>query len=160
MVAAMATPRYAEMASARYMNEEDFAAAAPEPEITFPRGQQVKFSLRTLRTLSIIVCAAAVIAGAGTLLFFRNEDLSLAWFAQPQQSQSAKTEVAIQSSGSKAGSLMPAAVQPGTVTSPGQQPSPEELAELVKRGRALLLAGTASGDPSVEVQAVASRAPI
>ena len=86
MVAAMATPRYAEMASARYMNEEDFAAAAPEPEITFPRRQPVKFSLRTLGTLSIMVCAAAVIAGAGTLLFFRNEDLSLAWFAQPQQS--------------------------------------------------------------------------
>jgi hypothetical protein len=75
MLAAMARPRYAEMAL-RYINEEDFAAAAPEPEITFPRRQPVKFSLRTLPTLSVIVCAAAVIAGAGTLLFFRNSRLT------------------------------------------------------------------------------------
>ena len=142
------------------MYEEDFAAAAPEPEITPPRRPPFKFSLRTIGTLSIIVCAAALIAGAGTLLFFRNGESSLAWFAQPQQS--AKTEVAMQSSGSKAGSLMPATVQPGMVTSesPGQQPSPEELAELVKRGRALLTAENASRGPSVEVQAVASGSPI
>ena len=151
-------PIMREMASARYMNEEDFATAAPE--ITPPRRPPVKFSLRTIGTLGIMVCAAALIAGAGTLLFFRNEDSSLAWFAQPRQS--AKTEVAIQSSGSKAGSLVPATVQQRMVTSesPGQQPSPEELAELVKRGRALLTAETASRGPSVEVQAVASRSPI
>ena len=131
MAAAMATPRYAEMASPRYMNEEDFAAAAPNSQkITPPRRQPFKFSLRTIGTLSIIVCAAALIAGAGTLLFFRNENSSLAWFAQPQQSS--KTEVAVRSSGSNSGSLMPATVQPRMVTSksPGQQPSPEELAEL------------------------------
>jgi hypothetical protein len=115
-----------------------------------------KFSLRTIATLSIIVCAAALIAGAGTLLFFRNDESSLAWFAQPQQ-QSAKTEVAIQSSGSKAGSLMPVTVEPWVA---GQQPSPEKLAELVKRGRALLTADAASRGPSVEVQAVASGSPI
>ena len=68
----MATPHYAEMASARYMNEEDFATAAPE--ITPPRRPPVKFSPRTIGTLGIMVCAAALIAGAGTLLFFRNED--------------------------------------------------------------------------------------
>ena len=49
MVAAMATPHYAEMASARYMNEEDFATAAPE--ITPPRRPPVKFSLRTIGSL-------------------------------------------------------------------------------------------------------------
>ena len=56
---------------------------------------------------------------------------------------------------------MPATVKPVAVTaeSPGQQPSPEELAELVKRGRALLTAETASRGPSVEVQAVASGSP-
>jgi hypothetical protein len=158
--AEMATPRHMYMARPRHMYEEDFAAAAPEPEITPPRRPPIKFSLRTIGTLSIMVCAAALIAGAGTLLFFRNEDSSLAWFAQPQQS--AKTEVAIQSSGSKAGSMMPATVQPRMVTSesPGQQPSPEELAELEKRGRALLTAETASRGPSVEVQAVASGSPI
>ena len=138
------------------MYEEDFAAAAPEPEITPPRRPPIKFSLRTIGTLSIMVCAAALIAGAGTLLFFRNEDSSLAWFAQPQQS--AKTEVASQSKAA----LMPATVKSPTVTSesPNQQPSPEELAEPAKRGRALLTAETASRGPSVEVQAVASRSPI
>ena len=63
----------------------------------------------------------------------------------------------MQSSASKAGSLMPATVEPWVA---GQQPSPEELAELVKRGRALLTAETVSREPSVEVQAVASRSPI
>ena len=53
-------------------DEEDFAAAAPE--ITPPRRPPFKFSLRTIGTLSIIVCAAALIAGAGTLLFFRNDE--------------------------------------------------------------------------------------
>jgi hypothetical protein len=153
--AAMAAPpgiRHIHMA-----DEEDFAAAAPE--IAPPMRPPFKISLRTIGTLSIVVCAAALIAGAGTLLFVRNDESSLAWFAQPQHS--AKTEVAIQSSASKAGSLMPATVQPGLVTSesPGQQPSPEELAELVKRGRALLTAETASRGPSVEVQAVASISP-
>jgi hypothetical protein len=152
--------RYTALASPRDVYQEDFAAAAPEPEIIPPRRPPVKFSLRTIGTLSIMVCAAALIAGAGTLLFFRNEDSSLAWFAPLRQS--AKTEVAIQSSGSKAGSMMPATVQPRMVTSesPGQQPSPEELAELEKRGRALLTAETASRGPSVEVQAVASGSPI
>ena len=158
IAAAMASPRYVGMASPRSMYEEDFAA--PEPEISPRRRQPFKFSLRTIGKLSVMVCAAALIAGAGTLLFFRNDESSLAWFAQPQQS--AKTEVAIQSSGSKAGSMMPATVEPPTVTSesPNQQPSPEELAELVKRGRALLTAETVSREPSVEVQAVASRSPI
>ena len=109
----MAMPRFAEMARPRHMYEEDFAAAAPE--ITPPRRPPFKFSLRTIGTLSIIVCAAALIAGAGTLLFFRNDKSSLAWFAQPQQST--KTEVAIQSSASKAGSLMPATVEPRVVMS-------------------------------------------
>jgi hypothetical protein len=140
-------------------DERHFATAAPE--ITPPRRPPFKFSLRTIGTLSIIVCAAAVIASAGTLLFFRNEDSSLAWFAQPQQSS--KTEVAVQSSGSKAASLSPATVKPVAVTaeSPDQQPSPEELADLVKRGRALLTAETASRAPAtkVEVQAVASGSP-
>jgi hypothetical protein len=50
---------------------------------------------------------------------------------------------------------MPATVKPPTVTSesPNQQPSPEELAELVKRGRALLNAENASRAVSV-VQAL------
>jgi hypothetical protein len=139
--------------------QEDSAAAALEPEIIPPRHPPIKFSLRTIGTLSIMVCAAALIAGAGTFLFSKNEDSSLAWFAQPQESS--KTEVASQSSGSKA-ALMPATVKPPTVTSesPNQQPSPEELAELAKRGRALLTAETVSRGPSVEVQAVASRSPI
>jgi hypothetical protein len=65
--------------------------------------------------------------------------------------------------------MMPATVQPRMVTSesPGQQPSPEELAELEKRGRALLTAetaligaGTASLLPSLAAsQAVASGSP-
>jgi hypothetical protein len=73
-----------------------------------------------------------------------------------------KTEVATESSGSKA-ALMPATDNPPTVTSesPNQRPSPEELAELAKRGRALLTAETVlSRGPSVEVQAVASKSPI
>jgi hypothetical protein len=137
-----------------FADKEDFSFAAPE--ISRP---PVKFSLRTIGTLSIMVCTAALIAGAGTFLFSKNEDSSLAWFAQPQESF--KTEVASQSSGSKA-ALMPATVKPPTVTSesPNQQPSPEELAELAKRGRALLTAETVSRGPSVEVQAVASRSPI
>jgi hypothetical protein len=151
--------RYTALASPRDVYQEDFAAAAPEPEIIPPRHPPVKFSLRTIGTLSIMVCAAALIAGTGTFLFSKNEDLSLAWFAQPQESS--KTEVASQSSGSKA-ALMPATVKPPTTTSesPNQQPSPEELAELAKRGRALLTAETVSRGPSVEVQAVASRSPI
>jgi hypothetical protein len=151
IAAAMASPRYVGMASPRRMYEEDFAA--PEPEISPRRRQPFKLSLRTIGTLSIMVCAAAVIAGAGTLLFSRNDESSLAWFALPQRS--AKTEVASQSSGSKAASLMPATVKPPTVTSesPNQQPSPEELAELVKRGRALLNAENASRAVSV-VQAL------
>ena len=90
IAAAMASPRYVGMASPRSMYEEDFAA--PEPEISPRRRQPFKFSLRTIGTLSVMVCAAAVIAGAGTLLFSRNDELSLAWFALPQRS--AKTEVA------------------------------------------------------------------
>ena len=106
-----------------------------------------------------MVCAAAIISGAGMLLFSRNDESSLAWFAQPRQST--KMEVAIESSGSKAG-VMPATVKPPTVTSesPNQQPSPEELAELAKRGRALLIAETASRGPAAEVQAVASTPPV
>ena len=84
--------------------------------------------------LSILVCAAAVIAGAGTLLFSRNNDeSSLAWFLEPR--------VVIS--------------QP-----PREEPSPEVLAELAKLARALPTAETASRGPSVEVQAVASRSPI
>jgi hypothetical protein len=117
------------------MYDEDFAAAAPEPEITPPRRPPIKFSLRTIGMLSIMVCAAAVIAGAGTLLFSRNNDeSSLAWFAG----------------------------EPRVVISqpPREEPSPEVLAELAKLARALPTAETASRGPSVEVQAVASRSPI
>jgi hypothetical protein len=165
---AMASPRHAyqaEMAAPpgirhfHVAREEDFGAAARE--ITPLRRPPFKFSLRTIGTLSVIVCAAAVIASAGSLLFFRNEDSSLAWFAQPQQSS--KTEVAVQSSESKAASLLPVTVKPAAVTaeSPDQQPSPEVLAELVKLGHALLFAETASRAPAtkVEVQAVASGSP-
>ena len=106
-----------------------------------------------------MACAAAIIAGAGMLLFSRNDKSSLAWFAQPRQS--AKMEVAIEPSGSKAG-LMPATVKPPTVMSEStnQQPSPEEIAELVKRGRALLTAEIVSRGPAVEGQAVASTPPV
>jgi hypothetical protein len=92
------------------------------------------FSLRRIGTLSIIVCAAALMAGAGTLLFSRNDVPSQAWFA----------------------------VEPRVVWSqpPREEPSPEVLAELAKVARALPTAETASRGPSVEVQAVASGSPI
>jgi hypothetical protein len=151
-------PRLLAAASREYAeaDERDYAIAALE--ITPPRRPQVKFSVRTIGALSIMVCAAALIAGAGTL-FFRNEDSSLAWFALPQQA--AKTEVPIQSSASKAGPPMPATIQQRMATSesPGQQPSPEEVAELIKRGRASLTAETASRGPSIEVRAAASMSP-
>jgi hypothetical protein len=158
-------------------DKEDFAAAAPH--ITPTRRPPFKFSLRTIGTLGIMVCAAAVIAGAGTFLFSRNDETSLAWFFD-QPKQSAKTEVAIQSSATKARSLMPATVEPRLVMSeiPGQQPSPEEPAELVDRVRlsmpqfqavaswppiqrnGLIGAGTASLLPSLAAsQAVASGSP-
>jgi hypothetical protein len=156
---AASRPRLLAAASREYAeaDERDYAIAALE--ITPPRRPPVKFSVRTIGALSIMVCAAALIAGAGTLLFFRNEDSSLAWFAQPQQS--AKTEVPIQSSASKAASLMPATIQQRMATSesPGQQPSPEEVAELIKRGRASLTAETASRGTSIEVRAAASMSP-
>jgi hypothetical protein len=104
--------------------------------------------------LSIVVCAAAGIAGAGTLLLSRNSVSSLPWYAQPQQST--ETEEAIESSASKA-ALMPATVKPPTVTSesPNQQPSPEELVELVKRGHALLKAEATAAQSNIETPPVA-----
>ena len=99
----LARPSYVEMANPRLMYEEDFAVGAPDPEIIPPRRQPFKFSLRTIGTFTVVVCAAAIIAGAGMLLFSRNDKSSLAWFAQPRQS--AKMEVAIEPSGSKAGPM-------------------------------------------------------
>ena len=112
-------------------DEEHFAAAAPE--IIPPRRPPVKFSIRTMGALSIMVCAAAVIAGAGTMLFPRNDVSSSGWFA----------------------------IEPRVVMSqpPREEPSPEVLAELAKVARALPTAETTSRGPSVEVQAVASGSP-
>jgi hypothetical protein len=114
----------------------------------------VRRSLRPIGMLSIVVCAAAGIAGAGTLLLSRNSVSSLPWYAQPQQST--ETEEAIESSASKA-ALMPATVKPPTVTSesPNQQPSPEELVELVKRGHALLKAEATAAQSNIETPPVA-----
>jgi SPOR domain len=138
-----------------FADKEDFALAAPEiSRLPF------KFSVSTAGALSIIFCAAGVIAVAGTLLFSKNYETSLAWFDQPKQLP--KTEVAGQSSGSKAASLMPATVKPLTLDEPpNQQPSAEELRELAKLGRALLTAETASLAPAteVEIQAVAPASP-
>jgi hypothetical protein len=114
----------------------------------------VRRSLRPIGVLSIVVCAAAGIAGAGTLLLSRNSVSSLPWYAQPQQS--AETEEAIESSASKA-ALMPATVKPPTITSESsnQQPSPEERVELVKRGHALLKAEATAAQSNIETPPVA-----
>jgi len=114
----------------------------------------VRRSLRPIGVLSIVVCAAAGIAGAGTLLLSRNSVSSLPWYAQPQQST--ETEEAIESSASKA-ALMPATVKPPTITSrsSNQQPSPEERVELVKRGHALLKAEATAAQSNIETPPVA-----
>jgi hypothetical protein len=118
----------------------------------------IKFSLPTIGTLSVMVCAAAVIAGAGTLLFSRKEDLPVAWLAQPQEAS--KMEVAIETSESKTVPV-PATVKPPTVASgsANQQPSAEELAELVKRGHALLNAEARAALSNVETQVAAPPSP-
>ena len=61
----LARPGYVEMANPRLGYEEDFAVGAPDPEISPPRRQPFKYSVRTIVIFTIMVCAAAIIAVLG-----------------------------------------------------------------------------------------------